>query len=293
MEDHLSTRQVAEALKVSESSVKRWCNRGVIPTVRTVGGHRRIPLSGLMAFLEDTNRELATPIVAPSGDEEPIMALDDQRAMFLECLSAADIDKCRQVVTAWYTKTKSFASVADQLIATAFHQIGEKWECGELEVYQERQSCEICTRLLSEFHRILPNAPENAPLAIGGAPEGDHYSLPSQLAELVLRECGWKTLNLGPNLPLKTLLAAVTNHKPRILWISASHIADPDEFAIEFGEMHEALPADLMTVVGGRALNDALRPKMKYNVHCDNMQQLASFAKAFLGSPRRITTSDN
>lgn len=246
-----------------------------------------------MAFLEDTNRELVTPIMTPNRENAVSEDLDEQRSQFLDCLNEADIDKCRQVVTAWYTRTKSFASVADQLIATAFHQIGEKWECGELDVYQERQSCEICARLLSEFHRILPNAPENAPMAIGGAPEGDHYTLPTQLAELVLRECGWKTLNLGTNLPLQTLLAAVKNHQPRILWISASHLQDPEAFAKEFIEIHDSLPSDLMTVIGGRALDDKLRPKLKYNVHCDNMQQLASFAKAFLGSPRRITTTDN
>ena len=50
VEDQLTTRQVAEALSVSESSVKRWCDQGAIPTIRTVGGHRRIPLDGLLRF---------------------------------------------------------------------------------------------------------------------------------------------------------------------------------------------------------------------------------------------------
>ena len=40
--DHYSPKQVAERLGVSESSVKRWLDQGVVPVLRTAGGHRRI-----------------------------------------------------------------------------------------------------------------------------------------------------------------------------------------------------------------------------------------------------------
>ena len=47
----LSPKQVARALGVSESSLKRWCDKGLIPTERTAGGHRRLPLAGVLDFL--------------------------------------------------------------------------------------------------------------------------------------------------------------------------------------------------------------------------------------------------
>jgi excisionase family DNA binding protein len=49
----LSPRQVAEAIGVSESSLKRWCDSGLIPTRRTAGGHRRVPVAGVVAFLRE------------------------------------------------------------------------------------------------------------------------------------------------------------------------------------------------------------------------------------------------
>jgi len=61
VEDSFTPKQVATALQVSESSVKRWCDRGVIRTDRTLGGHRRIPLENLMEFLESTNRRVLDP----------------------------------------------------------------------------------------------------------------------------------------------------------------------------------------------------------------------------------------
>ena len=42
----LSPRELAEAVGVSESSLKRWADRGRVHVHRTEGGHRRIPVLG-------------------------------------------------------------------------------------------------------------------------------------------------------------------------------------------------------------------------------------------------------
>ena len=55
---HLSPKQIAQVLNTSESSVKRWCDQGRIPMVRTAGGHRRVPLAGLAEYLRDTGQNL-------------------------------------------------------------------------------------------------------------------------------------------------------------------------------------------------------------------------------------------
>ena len=51
MRDLLTPKQVARAIDVSESSIKRWCDKGVIETQYTAGGHRRITMAGLIEFV--------------------------------------------------------------------------------------------------------------------------------------------------------------------------------------------------------------------------------------------------
>jgi methanogenic corrinoid protein MtbC1 len=139
----------------------------------------------------------------------------------------------------------------------------------------------------------MPDVPANGPLAIGGAPEGDQYSLPTQIVELVLRESGWRTMNLGANLPLETVAAAVAQHKPRMLWLSVSHLANEDRFVDDFRKLSKNLPGETVVVIGGRALTDQLRPRLDYTGHCDNMQQLASFASALHGKRHSLQSSEN
>lgn len=311
MESQLTTRQVASALQVSESSVKRWCDRGVIPTIKTVGGHRRIPLDGLLEFLEATNRQLirpeelglgaansrtgqvsvpTSPLLDPSKLSEATQLL---RQQFEEAVIAGDEKGCRRVLSQWFAIEQKFSSLADELIAHTFHKLGEMWSCQKLEIFEERRGCEICTQLLYELRRLIPEPAPNAPLAIGGAPEGDHYSLPSQMVEIVLRECGWRPSNLGVNLPLRSMGSAIRKSQPKMFWLSASHLASKESFLAEYKEFVASIPQETVIVLGGRALDDQIRPHMKYTAHCDNLQQLARFATAMHGGEYNLRASNN
>jgi MerR family transcriptional regulator, light-induced transcriptional regulator len=298
VEDQLTTRQVAEALNVSESSVKRWCDRGAIPTVRTLGGHRRIPLDGFLRFLEETNREaaLSKPKEPDLCDSPAVDACCDVAALlpkFEKAVIEGNELKCLTVLTQYYSQNTSFAKLADDFVAATFHRLGELWDCGNLEIYQERRGCEVCHRVLHDFRRLLPAPPANAPIAIGAAPSGDQYTLPNQIIELVLQECSWQATNLGSNLPFETIASAVASYQPRLLWLSVSHLEDEEAFVRNYGEFQKQLPSQTIVVLGGRALHDKLRPRLKYTGHCDNMQQLSAFASAVRSNPLYIKSSDN
>ncbi len=296
MEEQLTTRQVAEALSVSESSVKRWCDQGAIPTIRTVGKHRRIPLDGLLRFLEETNRQVLVPSKLKTQGVPQISdcpELDVLLPLFERAVIEGNELECRALLTRYYAHHESFAKLADEFIAATFRRLGELWNCGSLEIYQERRGCEVCHRVLHEFRHLIPEAPPNAPIAIGAAPSGDQYTLPGQLIELVLRECLWRATNLGSNLPFETIAQAVRTYRPKLLWLTVSHLEDEGSFVRSYHEFKCQLPAETIVILGGRALTDDLRPKLKYTGHCDNMQQLAAFALALHGSPQKISTSIN
>lgn len=291
MEEQLTTKQVADALSVSESSVKRWCNGGAIHTVRTVGGHRRIPMDAFLSFLERTNRRIQSPLLRRSHLPSKSASLQarlssraelptDALPRFQEALEVGNEAACREILGAVWTATRSVACMAEQFITPAFRQLGERWGYGVVEVFQERRACEICSRMLHEFRMLLPPPAADGPLAIGGAPAGDPYTLPSQLIELLLIEQGWRGMNLGNNLPLSTIAAAVRMHRPHMLWLSVSHLDAPHEFADQYQAMRRELPDDLPIVIGGRALTEHLRLKLPYTGYCDNLQQLAALANA-------------
>ncbi len=282
----LTPKQVARAIGVSESSLKRWCDRGVIATVRTAGGHRRIDVAALLAFLRESGHQvvqpevLGLPAVIGSGQR----TWERSRARLVEALIAGDEALARQVVFDLFVSGQSVANLADQLFHPAMKEIGERWDCGAAEVYQERRACEICSRVLFELRGAIAQPAPDAPLAIGGTPSGDPYRLPTAIVELVLREAGWRSVSLGSSLPFETLAAAVVNHQPRLLWLSVSYLQDAATFIEGYQRFYESLAPRPAIALGGAALTEAIRKELTYAAYCDNMRQLVSFVESLGGA---------
>ena len=281
MKSLVTPKQVARAIGVSESSVKRWCDQGLLSTQYTAGGHRRIAASTVIEFLKSSARPVIEPeaIGLPATIGQTDRVLQRAAKQFLEALLAGDEAICRRVLIDLRLAQHSVSAICDQIIAPVFQQIGALWECGSAEVYQERRGCELTLRVLQDFRGLLPLPPGDAPLALGGAPEGDQYNLATSLVELVLREHGWRAVSLGDNLPLATLRAAIRDHRPRLFWLSASHLPEPNKFLSEYEALFAEFEASVAIVVGGRALVPEIRQKMRYSAFCDNMNHLEAFAR--------------
>ena len=273
-------------MNVSESSVKRWCDKGVIETRHTAGGHRRISMDSVLQFLRNGDCTLVRPeaLGLPPTSGKSIRVLQRGRAQLTEALLAGEEARSRQVVIDLYLAGHSLAVICDELFAAAFHEIGDRWACGEAEVYQERLGCEISSRVLIELQKLLPSPPALAPAAIGGTVSHDHYQLGTLMAELVLRDARWNALSLGTNLPFETVAASIRTNRPRLFWLSCSHMCDETEFLEGYSRLYEEFGTDTAIVVGGRALTDRVRQRMKYASYCDNMQHLESFARTLQGA---------
>lgn len=272
--------------------MKRWCDLGVIPTIRTVGGHRRITLSGLREFLRSTNRTLADPKVLGIEDLElelvkqgparrPVISGEGREPVqkeFRSALAAGDETRCMEILRERISQGWPRAEVAEHLIAEAMRALGDAWNCGQLEVYQERRSCTICTRMIDSLRQGIESPPSDAPVAIGAAPESDPYQLPSSMVEMTLRELGWNAINLGNDLPLASLVQAVKDYQPSLVWLSVSSVADPDRFVREQNKLADSLGSDVSMIVGGRGLDDELRPRLRYTAHCDSLRHLTELA---------------
>lgn len=284
MPSHLSPKQVARAVGVSEASLKRWCDKGLIPTIRTVGGHRRLPLDKVIEFIRSTGHPVVRPEILglPSTTGKGETVLDRAREQAREALEAGDDEQFRRIGFDLYLAGQTALMICDHVIAPAFQALGQRWQHGHIEVYQERRACEIVLRFLHELRTMLPPPKDDAPAAIASTPEGDTYSLPITMIDLVLREAGWRSASYGPGNPFKSLLAAVRTSLPRLFCLSVS-VQPPHEelFLREYADFYDgARGYGTAVAVGGRILTPDFRARMQYSNYSENLEKLAAFASA-------------
>jgi methanogenic corrinoid protein MtbC1 len=289
MNDLFTPRQVARAIQVSESSVKRWCDQGKIATSYTAGGHRRVLLRDLLEFLRQGKIDLVNPGVLglPATSRNKPRSLKRASDQLAEALLAGDEHLCRQLTLQLFLAEHSLGVICDEVFAAAFRSVGDCWADGSAEIYQERRASEMAMRLLHELRTLLPEQPTDAPVAVGGTVSGDHYTLGTTMAELVLRDAKWKAVSLGDNLPFRTIAAAIKEQRPQLFWLSCSHIEAEATFLEGYHSLYEEFGLDVAFVVGGFALTEKIRQQMKFSAYCDNLQHLAGFAQTLQGALQR------
>ncbi len=286
MRSTLSPRDLATAIGVSESSIKRWADDGLLAVARTAGGHRRISRAEAIRFIRDQRLHVADPVplglpeitgaVAVSGGP----AHPDAGQLF-DLLSRGESGLARGLILSVYLQGSSIAEICDQWIAPAMHQLGELWKHSDRGVYIEHRATDVCIHALNQFRSILAEPRPEAPAAVGGAPAGDIYLIPSLAAAIVLASEGFRAVNLGPDTPLNAIESAVTEYRPRVAWLSISTMpTNPNEFAgaIETLDAHLA-QRGVKFIIGGRCARQIRSAHPLRAFVCSSMSELVAFVR--------------
>lgn len=283
---YLSTVQAAAALAVSVSTVKRWVDEGILPAHVTAGGHRRLLRAEVLA--------LARRGELPAGDPAAAAPADPAAAAvsLTDVLVAGRGAEARAVVRRAYDAGLAIEALADAVVAPAMAAVGHRWAAGRIDVWEEHRGSQLAAAALFDLKDDLTaRAERGRPVAVGGTPAGDPYTLPTLLAQMVLLDAGWDAVDLGPNTPLESLARAVAELRPRLVWVSASHLADPAAFVRDFRQLSRVAGEHGAAVaVGGQALTPEVRRGLAYTTHGDGLAHLAAFARALHprpGRPRR------
>ncbi len=277
----LSPKDLAAAIGVSESSLKRWVDSGRLAVERTAGGHRRIPLQEAVRFVRAEGYRVQDPtcfgiLCSPRTDETVEIA----QAVY-EALLAGDAARCRALITTAYLAGASAASLCDGALRSALCRVGELWKHGDDGIAVEHHATSICVQIVEQLRLFLPDASLAAPVAVGGGTSGDPYLLPSQMAGVVLAECGYRAIDLGPHTANAVLLLAARRHRPVLVWRSLSAIDDLDLCARELRQLARDL-GDVPLVVGGKHAHATAKAAGDVLHVIGSMAELAAFARALV-----------
>ena len=190
-------------------------------------------------------------------------------------------DVARTLILDQFRGGRALDDLLDRLVAPAMARVGTEWAEGKIEVYQEHLATLRLWRILVELRGLLPTPSDRAPLALGGAPEGDPYLLPTLMAELTLADMGWRTVNIGPNTPVASLFEAVTRHRPRLVWLSVTSMKPHASFFEGYPRLFEAAQAGGSSVIiGGQGLTAALQDRLVASGFGTRLAHLKAFARS-------------
>jgi MerR family transcriptional regulator, light-induced transcriptional regulator len=282
MTDSVTTKAVAKLLRVSEATVKRWANSGLLQSEKTMGGHRRFSLNAVAHL----RRELG---IAPGADMSPQQSVRNRGILpateqFADTLLRADEKDAGAMLVQAYLSGTALTTLFDETITRAMHRVGELWFKGRITIADEHLATRVVFGALQVLSTVVMPVQPHGLKAICCGIEGDLHELPVQLARIVLESEGWEAQSLGPNTPLFALSDMVARQRPQLVCISARSISGLDRATTEYGQFRKITgKLGVAVVIGGEGFRDpVVRERFPSEFYADNFAEFAKFTRTLI-----------
>ena len=277
---NLTTKEVARLLHVSEATVKRWADDGVLHASKTAGGHRRFSAQSIANLRRE--KGIGTAPALPQRTKKGRVLSPSSSARLTELLLRGEEKEAAAFLIHAYMEGHSLVTLFDKTITEAMHEVGELWFRGSITVADEHLASRVVLSALQALRGVVvPHEPTGMNAICCGI-DGDLHELPVHLAEIVLETEGWNTRNLGPNTPLFSLREMVTQKRPQLVCISARSIADLDRATAEYAQLRKVTgKLGASVVIGGEGFRDpAIRQRFPSEFYAETFVGLAKFVKS-------------
>lgn len=226
----MTTSEVAQMLGVTETTVKRWGNDGLLRCVRTPGGHRKFLLRDVAAFADAHGLSLAGLLPPPMNKQQfeelalGISLHEHARiaSVLFDELLQADREGVHELLTYLVTNGLALPVIVDEVIQPAFRRIGELWKLGKLGVNQEHAASYILQEALSRLAPTLHRKPPKQLMALCACPQDELHDLGLRCLSYCLELEGVQTRYLGANTPTESIVLQINELKPQLVAISVT-----------------------------------------------------------------------
>lgn len=116
-----------------------------------------------------------------------------------------------------------------------------------------------------------------------GTVKGDIHDIGKNLVKMMMEGAGFEVIDLGINLPVEDYLAALEEHKPDILGMSALLTTTMPYMKVVIDEMvNRGIRDDYIVLVGGAPLNEEFGEAVGADAYCRDAASAVDIAKAMV-----------
>jgi excisionase family DNA binding protein len=217
-EDALGLQEAADRLGVHYMTAYRYVRLGLLPA-RKEGSSWRVKVADLERL---TGPEGS--VAKGRGRLEPAPWADRLERR----LVAGDEVGAWGVVEATLAAGADATAVYLEVLAPAMAGIGDRWAAGEVDVAVEHRASAIALRLVGRLGPRFARRGLSRGSVLLAAPMGDLHGLPVAIAADLVRGAGFDVEDLGPDLPLSSLVFAARTTQRLVAVALAATTPDND-----------------------------------------------------------------
>lgn len=284
----LTSREAARLLGVSEASVKRWADGGLLPTVKTAGGHRRFRPEDVAVFRRERLHTTGRPSARASAETQQARGAalragakrEETAGLMYDVLVGGHAEEAAAILVSLHLEGVGVAALADEVLCPAMRRVGDLWHQGELSVAQEHVATRAALEAVQALRASAHTHAAHGRRAVCCAAEEDFHELPVQVAALVLETRGWEVFNLGTSTPFYALAEAIERFAPRLVCVASTILEGLDRAAREYADVRKAAArVGAGLALGGAGFaEEGVRRRFPAELYAEDFRQLERFA---------------
>ncbi len=295
----ISTIDVARLFNVTETTVKRWADEGMLRCQKTPGGHRKFQIRNVIEFAEKNNFEPTGVLTLPGhdGHDEHVQVAILKRdygtlvKTFVEKALSPDRSDLYIFFSYLYEHRIALWEIYDLILRPGMTEIGDRWMRGEIGVSQEhRASYETLDALAKLQNEILVKPPTGESVVF--ACLGDElHEIGLRCAANVFESEGWQTHYLGARTPPDDVIVAAQDLRPTVVALSVTHGHVSERLMEDLRRIADVLAqAGIRMIVGGSGVPGALHSEPWHNGVLHSSRELVAFIESCTAERRARRT---
>ncbi|MGB0757050.1 MAG: helix-turn-helix domain-containing protein [Patescibacteria group bacterium] len=223
---HFTPPQLASLFKVNVSTIKRWVDRGMLESIKTPGGHRRITQEQLNAFIKKYPKYDSQSYILQKLSTNRKNQNIQWKEYFVYLRNDLP-DEALKVIEQSFLLGTDLPTILDELITPTLQEIGREWQNGKLSIYEEHRMSFVMRQHLHSLDRYIPKQKKiKKKRALLACAPHDHHEIPLLMVGLILKTKGYDTCVLGINVPLNEIKKAQKSCNAEYIAISKTYSQD-------------------------------------------------------------------
>jgi methanogenic corrinoid protein MtbC1 len=182
----------------------------------------------------------------------PVECRDESTQTFIDQLKRGDMEGFRVLLAERRAKGTLADFVLDTIAPLLIH-VGDAWKRAEIDIHHEH----LCTFCIERYlhAEILKFKPKSGlPSVLFALPPGEHHFVGLLMVEAVMAERGFRTINIGSDIPLNNLTLAAMSCKADVVALSFSFAYPARNVMPTLRHLRRLLPIRIQILAGGSGL---------------------------------------
>lgn len=242
---YLSSVDVARILDVNVATVKRWTEAGKLDCVKTAGGHRKFLMRHLAAFaIEHQKYAEHLPLIQFGSELNLELNSEILRGefnnlipFFLEKAMQCESKIIQDILNSLYMVHHDLVLIYDNLLTHVLHEIGSKWERGELSITEEHLASQTIRDAIVKLQDIVIKPDERVGRVFLLTFSDELHDIPAKMVQHLLESRGFQVLFSGQRTPVGDTASVFESFHPDRVYVSSVYVENVKQAQAEFTEL--------------------------------------------------------